>query len=373
MEQNIIISNVQYSDPEHEATLSKINGDLIATVELQGKQDGSQHKPKTPIEHQAHVLNLIEVTVQGAIDRNQQKYLPISGIAEAKLVEAEANKKEQELQNAIHEEEHAIPEADREVERLKPDVKLITIRRLVFTGLVFIAITEGWMSYPAFRHVSFPVIVAIIAAIAIAFAVGISNHHLGGYIKAAQNRAQFIRRYFISLIPAIAGFTVLGIMRANAYNNTTNLQVGAQHIAPQHHNTASAFSIAVISILLYWVGLFLSSKFFRTQVERMREQEYEEKCRALAALQKSIQDKKDEIVRVRYDKVSKMTLAVKMYEYAVYMERSLVNFAQEAAEKYKQKNLRHRTDGCPAFFSEKPVFHFILFFDNSKPQRNETA
>jgi hypothetical protein len=121
------------------------------------------------------------------------------------------------------------------------------------------------------------------------------------------------------------------------------------------------------------IGLYLSSKFFRTKEERLKEQAYEEKCDALRTLQQSITDNEAEIEKVRTDKITRMTLAVKMYEYALYQERGLVNFAQQAAEAYKQKNLRHRTDGCPAFFCEKPMFHFMLFFDTVKPMRNEAA
>jgi hypothetical protein len=373
MKQEVIISNVQYNDPEHEAALNIIKDRLISTVELQGKQDGPQNKPKTIDEHCALILNLIEVTLQGGIDRNQQKYLPVSGVAAAKLAEMEADKKEQELQVAIDDEEHALPDAINDAKRLQPDVKLIKIRRWVFAGLVFIALTEGYLSYPAFRHVSFPIIASIIASIAIAFGVGITSHHLGGYIKNAQTRAQVIRRYLISLVPAIIGFSVLGVMRANAYNHTSHLQVGSQNVTSQSSSSASAVAIAIISILLYWVALFLSSKFFRTKAERLQEHAYEEKCNALEALQKSIQDKKDEIVRVRYEKVAKMALAAKRFEYALYQERQLINFAQNAAEAYKQKNLRHRKDGCPAFFSHKPIFHFTTFFDSIKTQKYETV
>jgi hypothetical protein len=373
MDKEIIVTNVQYENPEHEAALNEIKGQLLQEVELKGKQDGCQNKPTTPGEHQALALNLIEVKIQGAIDLNQQRFLPISGVAAAKLAEIEANKKEQELQNAINEEEYALPNAKKDADRLKPDIKLINIRKLVFAAMVFIALTEGFLSYPAFRRVSFPVFAAFIASVAIAFAVGIAGHHLGGYIKNARNKAQTIGRYIVSLLPAIIGFGVLAVLRASAYNHDTNLQIGTQHVAPQHHGGASAVAIAIVSILLFWVGLFLSSRYFRTKEERLQEQAYEEKCQTLAALEKSIQDKRDEIVRVRYDKITRMTLAVKMYEYALHQEHRLVGFAQEAAEAYKQKNQRNRTDGIPSFFSEKPVFHFNLFFNNVKPQKYDAA
>src|ERR1700733_7141489 len=96
MKQEIIITDVQYHDPEHELALNEIKGHLTTKVELQGAQDGAQDKPKTPDEHQALILNLIEVTVQKGLDLNQKRYLPISGGAAARLHEMEAEKKERE-------------------------------------------------------------------------------------------------------------------------------------------------------------------------------------------------------------------------------------------------------------------------------------
>jgi hypothetical protein len=73
MKQEIIISDVQYHDPEHEAALNEIKGNLVTNVELQGKQDGEQDRPKTPDEHQALNLNKIEVTLQSGLDLNQKR------------------------------------------------------------------------------------------------------------------------------------------------------------------------------------------------------------------------------------------------------------------------------------------------------------
>lgn len=373
MKQEIIVTDVQYVDPEHESALQEMKSRLLAKVELQGKQDGEQNKPKTPEEYQAFVLNLIEVTVQGAIDYNQQRYLPISGAVAAKAAENVAIKREHELQMAINDDEHALPGMELETKRLQPDVKLMHIRKWVFVGLVFIALTEGYLSYPAFRHSSFPVLPSIIASIAIAFAVGISSHYLGGYIKNAQNRTQFIWRYLVSMIPAIGGFSVLGSMRATAYNHVSSLQVGSSYVTPQAPSVASAAAITIVSILLYWVGLFLSSRFFRTRAERTQEHAYEEKCKELAAIQKGIKEKRDEIIRVRYEKVAQMALAGKRFEYALYQEQQQINFSQMASEAYKQKNMRHRSDDCPSFFSQRPQFHFTRFFDNLNFQRHEAA
>jgi len=151
MKQEIIYSDVQYYDPEYEAALNDIKGRLLNRVELQGAHDGAENKPRTLDEYQAIILNLIEVTLQSAIDLNQKRFLPISGGTAARQYEIEAEKKVRELQNKINDDEHSLHVLISEAKELLPDIKLMRIRKWVFVGLVFVAATEGYLSYFPFR------------------------------------------------------------------------------------------------------------------------------------------------------------------------------------------------------------------------------
>jgi hypothetical protein len=367
MQQQLILTEIQYRDIEHEAYLENLKHQIISTVELQGKQHGEQNMPKTIDEFRTLALNYIEVAVQGGININQQKYLPISGMSIAKLIEADADKKERELQNKINDAEHALQQARNDKKRLQPDVKLMHTRKWVFVGLVFIACTEGIASYTPFRHANFPIFLAALASIAVAWGVGMVAHHMGGYIKKAQNWKQVVARYLLAMIPAVIGFAYLGYLRASAYNHTFNPTASTREVASHAHSSASAAAIAVVSILLYWIAVYISAKFFRTKEERLQEHAYQEKCKEVAALEQSIAEMNGAIVQVRITKNTEIAVALKKWEYAFSAECGLINFAQEAAEAYKQKNLRHRTDNvCPECFAVKPEFHFITFFNNKK-------
>jgi hypothetical protein len=374
MKQELILSEVQYIDLEHEGYLNNLKQQVTERGELQGKQDGTQNKPKTADGHRALILNYIEVTVQGCIDRNQQRYLPVSGVAIARHIEIQAGKKVHDLRNSINDDEHSLRDAKNEAERLKPDVKLIAIRKWVLAALVFIACAEGFFSYVPFRHASFPVLAAIVASIAVAFGVGLSSHHLGGWIKQAKAWPQTAARYAVVLTLAIVGFSYLAMLRANAYNHKFNPTTSAHEAASHTNSTTSASAIAVVSILLYWVALFLSARYFRTKEERLQEQAYEEKCGDVSRLENGIAGKEKEIVETTANKNTEISVAFKKWEYALSIERMLINFAQEASEAYKQKNMRHRTDEVfPIFFSYKPQFNFNTFFTNVKAKQYEEA
>lgn len=373
MEKTIIKTSGFYADPAQEAYLQQKKEHLLATIELQGRQDGSQNRPKTLDEYRAMALLYIEATIQSCINIIQQKYLPISGMGRAKIIEQDAVKKETEVQIALNEDERKLQVAEGEAKRLKPDVKLIIIRRWVMAGLIFIAAFEGWASYMPFRYSNFPILLALAASIGVAVAVGLASHHLGGGIRKATTTAQAVVRYLVALVPGIIGFGYLGVLRANAFNHTSRLAVGT-HEVMNEPRCASAVAIAVISILLYWIGLFISAKFYRTQAERVQEEAYETKCVEVADLKASIAQKQAEINDIRQDKAQQIALAFATYEYALAQERGLISFAYEVAEIYKQRNLRHRTDGqCPDCFSHKPTFNFTTFFQNAKPQEHETA
>ncbi len=371
--QELMVTNVQYLDTEYEKMLKEWMGDVIVMAESQGKQHGLQNTPRTLEEYYSLVLNGVEIEIQKAINLNQQRFLPISGMVVVRLIEEEAATKKSELQREINDVKRTLSIAERQAKKLQPDVKRMLIRKFVFIGLGFLGFTEGFLSYPAFRHTGFQIIPAFLGSIAVAFGVGVGSHFLGGYIKAAQSNIQRFRRYLIALIPAVIGFSVLGIMRTNVYQHVTNLEPDAlpQDSSPQAATIASA--VAVFSILLYWLAVYISSKFFRTKEERLQEHAYEEKCDEVRGLQKEIKAMEKEIESITERKMKEINMAGRIFEYARYMEQQLINFAQEVVEAYKQKNRNFRTDGCPTFFHQKPIFRFERFFNNLKITKNETA
>jgi hypothetical protein len=368
---NTTITTIQlYVDPAHAGYLEKLKQDIAYRVKLDGKHHGEQNKPNTEPELRALILNLIQTTLQGGIDRNQEVYQPISGMFVAKQIMSDAQKKVAGLVNIRRDNEHKLGILRKEAEVLKPDLRLIRARKLAKYGMAIIAITDGILSYKGFRFASFPLIGAIGASTGVAAAIYFGAEYLGKYIAKATTPFQKRLRWLKSLVPYGTSFYGLAVLRARAYNHVTHYAGGTPGVVLPNH--ATALSIACMSFLFYWLALFLSVHFYKSDEELKREQDYVEKSNEVIALEGLIKANEDECSATMQKANTEASLALAKYEYALSCECGLKTFAKQIAEEYKTINLRFRTDGkCPEFFARIPEFQFTTFFDNVKPKQHE--
>lgn len=359
-----------YVDPAHTGYLEKLKQGLHDRVKLDGKHHGEQNRPNTEPELRALILNLVQTTLQGGIDKNQEIYQPISGMFLAKQIMANAQNKVTGLANIRRDNEHKLGILRKEAEALKPDLRYIRARKLAKYGMAVIAITDGILSYKGFRFASFPLIGAIGASTGVAAAIYFGAEYLGKYIARATTPVQKRLRWLKSLVPYGIGFYGLAVLRARAYNHVTLYAGGTpNHVSPNH---ATALSIACMSFLLYWLALFLSVHFYKSDEELKREQDYADKCNEVTALEELIKANENKCNTTLQKANTEANLALAKYEYALSCECGLKTYAKQMAEEYKTINLRFRTDGkCPEFFANIPEFHFNTFFDNSKPKQHE--
>jgi len=370
MEQNKSLMTVpNYVDPAHRGYIEKLKLELHDRIKLDGKHHGEQNKPNTEPEMRALILNLIQTTLQSGMDTNQQLFQPISGMFVAKQIMADAQKKVDALANIRRNDEHRLGILRKQAEALKPDLRLIRARELAKYGMAAIAITDGILSYKGFRFASFPLFGAISTSVGVAAAIYLGAEYLGKYIARSPSSRQKWLRWLKSLTPYGIGFYGLAVLRARAYNHVTHY---AGDMAPTSPSHATAISIACMSFLLYWLALFLSVHFYKSDEELKREQDYADKCKEVADLEAKIKANEDECQTILQQANAEAGLALAKYEYALSCECGLKTYAKHMAEEYKTMNLRFRTDGkCPEFFAHIPEFHFNTFFDNSKPKQNE--
>jgi hypothetical protein len=374
MEKQTTIATGTYFDPDHEAILNGRKQKLLEKVQLQGRHDGQSNKPTTPQHHRALILNLIEVTLQNCIDINQSRYLPISGMVVANMVKEDADRRILALRKSIQDAEHDLIDANNEAQRFIPDKRDMRMRKMAMPILVFLGIAETVISYPAFRHASFTTFQACIASIVIGGVGALGAHLLGTRIKKVKAGSQKLALWIFAVVISCAGFGPLAILRAKAFNRPRYSLIVAQntpHVSTS--GSVSAIAIAVLSVVLFLFCVAYSARYYRTETERLQEAAYLEALQKIASLEKTIATCLTTIGEIEKEKAEQMALALARAEYAAYTEMQIVHFAQLAAENYKQPNLRHRTDGCPPFLAEKPIFHFTLFFHASKQTAYEPA
>lgn len=351
-------------DDSHIIELEK---ELLGHSEIQGRQNGEQNMPVTEDQLRAYNMNFIETKVQSAINYNHQLYHPISGMVIVQEIKSEAKKNVQTLSTSLADDEHKMRPLEEQKKQLAPDLKKRRLRRCIYTGVGIISAADGYFAYEAFRAAPIPKIPSFFAALSITIAIGFGCHILGGFIRKAQTKIQRIIRYSIVLIPAFAGFFVLGLLRANAYNSVMKLQNSIDGTSLQSLSSISGWNITILSFLLFVVALLFSIKFYKPKEEQKKDQEYDLTRKEINELKNKMQDTQNKIEGIQKETIEKSAEALARYEYAIATENRLKSIARHSMEVYKEMNLRHRKDGlCPIFFSHPSAFNFQTFFDNTK-------
>lgn len=356
-----------YANASQDDAISNLEKELVSYAELQAKHNGQNNEPVNETQFRVFILNRIESKVQAAIDYNQQTYLPVSGMVVANQINTEATKNIATMHSSLKDDEHKSCQLEIEKKKLTPDLSKRRIRMFVYIGAGIVALAEGYFANEALRQASFPWLSAFITSIGIAVAIGFGLHTLAGFILKAQTNLQRIIRYSVVLIPSFIGFYALGHLRASAYNSLSKFDLHLNKILNTPMENISAWSITIISFLLFVVSLLFSIKFYKTNEEQRQEQEYCNTCKECKEIKKRINAKHKAIKEINSEAKQKSDVALARYEAALATENRLQAIAKQTLHAYINQNMRYRTDKqCPEFFSMLPSFNFKLFFDNLK-------
>lgn len=360
----------KFTDFEHESVIQRLKGDLLVNIELQAKHHGARNIPFHIDEYRAHVFNAIETRVQVAIDSNQQRHLPISGMLIAKKIQDEATAKEASIQASLLDEEHQFKALQREIDRINLYGPSKYWRAFLHCILVLIAVSEGAMSYPAFRYAGFSTLAALAASFGVVAAVGVGAFFVSGYIRSSRNESIQHLRYALALGAYFTGFYFLGQLRADAINNAPKIDFASENAGiPVPSISVCGCAIAAVSFLLFWLALFLCLRIWRNKRETDQERDYYKKVARKEEAGAAIELLRGELQALRTTTNEQVGMALARFEYALSVENDLIGFARIAADRYKECNLRYRTDGlCPHFYSFPPQFQFNRFFNNSQNQ-----
>lgn len=362
-----LVKSIEHVTPDLGEDIKDFQDDLLGYCETEGKHNALKNQPNTVDELQAFIKNHIEINTQEQIHQNQQRFLPICGMVIAKKIQSESDQQCKELTGVLNDYEHKIKAAEKLKKELTPDLNQRKKRKLSHLVVILIGIAEGYLIYEALRRSGFPTIPAFFTALGMAVGIAFLTHVVAEYIQRSQNKRQLIIRTCIVLIPAFIFFSLIGHLRADAYNTIAQLkqQTGGALLAEP--GKSSGWKIGIVSFLLYCIGLAISVRYAKTKEEKEQEKAYDKVYREFDELQTKINATNASIETVRAETAQKVQTALATYEYALAREKQLESIANKSLETYASSNLRHRTDGqCPGFFSSPPPFSFTTFFNTSK-------
>jgi hypothetical protein len=342
----------------------KLENELMAFAHTEGKQQGLVNKPATLAEFKATALNSIQTRIQEEIHHNATEHMPISGMVMANTIQREAKEKIAPLQSMIKDFEHEKQVCEGTKKQCTLNIPLRRIRKIVYCAAGLIAITEGFLAYEALRIAGLATIPSIATATGIAVAIGFGTHYMARFIKHAQTRKKLLLRYALVLIPAFIGFWALGTMRSDGYTTTEHmsLTVGEQALP---HTGISGLTLAIISFLLFLVGLLFSVRFAKSKEEENVDTIYDTACQQEKEYEKKITKNKQAIEQIQNEANKKSEEALMRYEYAKANENKLKSCGTKAINEFITTCLRYKTDSItPEFFANPPQIQFTSFFDN---------
>ncbi len=362
-----LIKSIQYVTPDLGDDVKEFQDSMLGYSETEGKHNAQKNQPDTIDELNALIKNHIEIMTQEQIHQNQQRFLPICGMVIAKKIQSESDQKCKELTGVLNDFEHKIKAVEKIKKELTSDLNQRKKRRLSYLVVTLIGLAEGYLIYEALRRSGFPTLPAFFTALGMAVGIAFATHVLAEYIKRSQSKRQLIFRTCLVLIPAFIFFYLVGNIRADAYNSIAQLKQQTGGALLPQTGKSSGSKIAIVSFLLYCIGLAISVRYAKTKEEKEHEKAYDKVCRECNELQTKINGTKAAIESTRAETAQKVQIALATYEYALARERCLESIAKKSLETYSSNNLRYRTDGkCPSFFSTPPPFSFTTFFNASK-------
>lgn len=361
------IKTIQYVTPDLGDDIKEFRENAIGYSKTEAKHNAQKNQPNTVDELNAYIKNHIQIETQEQIHKNQERFLPVCGMVVANKIESEAGQKCKELSGILNDYEHQNQGVEKLKNQLAPDLNQRRKRRLSYLVVILIGLAEGYLIFEALRRSGFPTIPAFFTSLGLAVGISFLTHVVAEWIKRSITKRQAIIRSCIVLIPMLFFFLLIGQIRADAYNSTAQLQQQTGGALVFQAGKSSGQKIAIVSFLLYCIGLAISVRYAKTKEEKEQEKVYNKACKEYKELQEKINDQKKAVENIKKETAEKVHTALATYEFALARECLLESIANDALECYSSTNLRHRTDGqCPSFFSTPPPFTFTTFFNNAK-------
>jgi hypothetical protein len=347
----------------HEAELSDF-------AKLQGKQDALNEHSISKTLFNINFLNPVISKTQGLIFVVTNTLLPASQFFSAKEIDETAKRNVRSKNNEINDKLHARAEKKRKLESIFID----PFKKKYSKYLPVVSITVGFgdavLAFSGFRH-SYPLGFALISALAVGLVIAMSHLGYTKWIKSAESDKQRRTRMIIVLTSAFLFFLSLGMFRADASNQTVNLNLD-ETTASVSNSHMSGLTIAIISFALFVGVFFLALMLWKTKKERIDEEEAKKLLVEIQKIDTEIKALKSEIDVIEENANKQKQEARIIYDFASSAIKRCKSIALNAVATYQKVYARFRNNDIPDFFNEPCDFQFDDSFQLSKIHKSET-
>jgi hypothetical protein len=370
MERTITVTHT-YSQPEVEAHLQLMEGELTDFATLQAKEDAAKEAALTETIFGIKVLQPIIHRVQRAIDFIRKTLLPTSLVFDAAEIDEQAKKEVQVKTNEKHDKMQHRASLSRKRSAIVIDPLKRKYAKWLLLVTLMVGAADGGLAFNSFRYGGYTPLMALLAAVAIGSVIAVSHLLYAGWIKRAGTTLQRIARITLILVIGFVFFAWIGNLRADAANSTVSIALDGNTVSAASTPHLNGWAVAIISFVLFVAILFLSLLFWRSKTERLEQEAYNRLEKEIAAVDAEIATLEQECVAIQTAAARQKSEARIMYDYATASIRKAKGIGRSTLTLYKQTYARFHNDVIPPFFSDAPEPAYDESFQFVKPTKTE--
>lgn len=369
---NKLITITNYSNQVIEDHIKDLDAGLNDFVKLEAKQNAqSEHLLTKPL-FNIKVKDHIESRVQASIFFIKNLLLPASQFFSAVEIDEAAKKNMQTKNSEINDKLHVRAEKKRKLDSIFIDPFKKKYSKYLSIVALSVGLGDAVLAFSGFRH-SYPVAFALISALSVGVVIAISHLGYTKWIKSAESGKQRRTRMVIILSGAFLFFLALGMFRANASNQTVNINLDETTASAVSNAHISGLTVALVSFALFVGVFFLALMLWKTKKERMDE---EEASRLLTEIQKidtEVEVLQSEIEAIEENANKQKQEARVIYDFASSAIKRCKSIGVDAVITYRKIYVRFRNNDVPSFFAEPCEFQYDESYQLPKIQKPETV
>lgn len=346
-----------YANPKVDNCIQNLEHELTDFVNVQAKADAKKYE-KLPVAYfKIQVLDYVHAKVQGSIDFIKRTLLVVPEIFNSKELEQVAQKKIEEIDMKMNDNYHSLATLKRKRNLIIIDPIKKRYGKWFFTAAILVGAGDAVLAFFNFTAGTYPVILALFAAISIGVVISISHLAYVPWIHKVENTKHRALRILAVLLIAFTMFAWLGNLRATASNNTISIDLSSHEVVAETPTHLNGWAISIVSFVLF-VGIFSTSLvLWKSKKEQLAEENYDKLTSDIGNLKAKIEILSKEKESLTNNVLTQKGEARKKFDLLKTAIPQCKTIGNNAIVGYKQQYIRTNPD-IPVFFNDPVNFQY---------------
>lgn len=372
MQKNQITIFKSYMDEEQEIKFQAFMENEKLSLEIKGEHHGLELKPLSGQHHNIETIAHIKDSIQAFADSNYARHQPVANMSTIQAIRKKATEQTKVISNKTNDLEIKIAGWKQEKKKYFEVVSNKKFLWILFCIPIILGTTEGLSFYSLLSTASVSFFTAISLSLMITVVSAVSVYLSASYITKAQTKQGKTYRYMMVCVVALIVASCISLWRANLSSTVAKTNVELSNGNINDIPIFSPYLFALFSFLAFFVAVAFEVKYYRTEVLKQKELEFDMKGKEAQAMQKELEQLLKQRKEIEAETAQASESALHQFEYAKSFEQRLISSANQLLSHYECTNLRFRNDdSCPLFFGQKTDWQFKLYFTTFLTNQNK--